>query len=68
MGQIMNHHGNWKMLHYQILGSPRNSLVVQWLRLCTFTAKGPGSIPGQGTKIPQAVWSSQKKKKPGKCN
>ena len=30
-----------------------NSLVVQWLGLCTFTAKGLGSIPGWGTKIPQ---------------
>ena len=27
-------------------------LVVQWLRLCTSTAGGMGSIPGQGTKIP----------------
>ena len=27
------------------------------------TAEGPGSISGQGTKIPQAVWSGQKKKK-----
>ena len=25
------------------------SLVVQWLRLCTSTAGGPGSSPGQGT-------------------
>ena len=32
----------------------RNSLVVQWLGLHVFTAKGMGSIPGQGTKIPQA--------------
>ena len=32
-----------------------NSLVVQWLGLCTLTAKSPGSIPGWGTKIPQAV-------------
>ena len=31
-----------------------NSLLVQWLGLCAFTAKDPGSIPGQGTKIPQA--------------
>ena len=36
-----------------------NSLVVQWLGLCVFTAKGPGSIPGQGTKIPQAMQPSQ---------
>ena len=26
-----------------------NSLVVQWLGFCAFTAEGPGSIPGQGT-------------------
>ena len=25
------------------------------MRLCAFTAKGFGSIPGQGTKIPQAL-------------
>ena len=28
------------------------SLVVQWLGLQVFTAKGVGLIPGQGTKIP----------------
>ena len=38
------------------------SLAVQWLRLCASTAGGMGSIPGQGTKIPHAVWCSQKKK------
>ena len=37
-----------------------NSLAVQWLGLHASTAKGTGSIPGQGTKIPQAVWCSQK--------
>ena len=39
---------------------------IPWLRglgLCTFTAKGPGSIPGQGSKIPQAAWHSQKQNK-----
>ena len=40
-----------------------NSLVVQWLGLCTFTAKGQSSIPGWGTKIPQASWRGWKKKK-----
>ena len=40
-----------------------NSLVFQWLGLHAFTAEGPGSIPGQGTKIPQAVSRGQKKKK-----
>ena len=29
-----------------------NSLVVQWLELCILTTEGPGSIPGQGSKIP----------------
>ena len=34
-----------------------------WLRLHASNAGGVGSIPGQGTKIPHAVWHSQKKKK-----
>ena len=29
--------------------------MVKWLRLCASTAGGVGSIPGQGTKIPQAM-------------
>ena len=33
-----------------------NSLAVQWLGLCTFTAKGMGSIPDRGTQILQATW------------
>ena len=33
-----------------------NSLAVQWLGLHTSTAGGTGSIPGWGTKIPQAAW------------
>ena len=40
-----------------------NSLAVQRLGLCTLSAKGPGSIPGWGTKIPQATKQGQKKKK-----
>ena len=39
-----------------------NSLAVQWLGLCASTAGGMGSIPGQGTKIPQAEQGSQKKR------
>ena len=39
-----------------------NSLAIQWLGLGAFTADGPGSIPGQGTKIPQAVRHGQKTK------
>ena len=33
-----------------------NSLAVQWLGFGGLTARGPGSIPDQGTKILQAVW------------
>ena len=40
----------WQELH-------RISLVIQWLRPCTFTIKGTGSIPGWGAKIPHVlVW------------
>ena len=39
-----------------------NSLVVQWLGLIAFTAEGPGSFPGRGTKIPQAAQCGQKNK------
>ena len=38
------------------------SLVVQWLRLHAPNAGSPGSIPGRGTKIPQAMWLGQKKR------
>ena len=50
----------WRFLKKLKIG---NSLVIQWLGLHIVTAKGPGSIPGGGTKIPQAAWHSQKKKK-----
>ena len=40
-----------------------NSLVVQWLGLHALTAEGLSSIPDHGTKIPQASWCGQKKKK-----
>ena len=38
------------------------SLPVQWLRLCTSTAVGKGSIPGLGTKITYAAGCGPKKK------
>ena len=44
------------------------SLAVQWLRLCTSTAGGTGSIPGQGTKIPHAMQCNQKKEKVAMIN
>ena len=43
--------------------SSGNSLAVQWLGLCTFTAEGTGSTPGQRTKIPQATQCGQKEKR-----
>ena len=39
------------------------SRPVQWLRLLAANVGGTGSTPGQGTKIPHAVWLSQKIKK-----
>ena len=36
--------------------------MVQWLRLCTSTARGAGLILGQETKIPHATQCSQKTK------
>ena len=38
-----------------------NSLVLQWLGLCAFTAKDPGSIPSWETKISQPAQCGQKK-------
>jgi len=39
------------------------SLVVQWLGLGGLKAEGPGSIPGRGTKIPQAAGQRNFKKR-----
>ena len=36
--------------------------MAQWLGLCAFTAEGAGSVPGRGTKIPQAAQQAKKKK------
>ena len=35
----------------------------QWLGFRTSTERGIGLIPGQGTKILEAAWCSQKKKR-----
>lgn len=40
-----------------------NSLAVQWLACHTFTVQGPGSVPGQGTKIPSCAAQPKKKEK-----
>ena len=52
LGEVFN-----KLLKVEI-----NSLVVQWLGLRASNARGLGSIPDWGTKIPQAMQSSKKKK------
>ena len=38
-----------------------NSMVVQWLRLCTSTERGWGLIPSLRTKVPHAVWPKKPK-------
>ena len=45
----------------------QNSLTVLWLGLYTLTAKGPGSILGWGTKVPQTMQHGQKKQKKILC-
>ena len=37
--------------------------VVQWLGCLAFIAESLGSIPCQGTKLPQAKWHGQKQKR-----
>ena len=39
------------------------SLVLQWLRFHASNAGGPGSIPGQGIRIPHAMGHGQKEEK-----
>ena len=39
-----------------------NVLAAQRLGLCPVTAKVPGVIPGQGTKVPQALLLAQNRK------
>ena len=39
------------------------SLAVQWLRLLASRTEDLGSIPGQGTRVPQVVRPTKKKKK-----
>ena len=45
------------------MGTTGNSLVVQWLRLGTFTGRPREEIPGQGTEIPQVASIAKKKTK-----
>lgn len=41
-------------------GRSRTSLVIQWLDPGTYTAGGPGLIPGPGTESPQTTQWDQK--------
>ena len=41
----------------------RGSLMDQWLGLCASTSRGPGSIPGWGTKMPHATFMAKKKRR-----
>ena len=53
MGLLTIHSSVLKKKYWEFPGS------VQWLGLCAFTAEGLGSIPGRGTKIPQAARRGQ---------
>ena len=62
------HLPSWLLLNFISLRSSQlwrcgTSLAGQWLRLCTSTAGGTDSIPGQGTKILHAVRCGQKKQR-----
>ena len=55
LGPVVGPMGNkFFFFNYHKYRDVENSLVVQWLRLYAFTARALGSIPGQGTNIPQA--------------
>ena len=49
--------------HYLKFSGWENFLVVQWLGLHALIAEDQGSIPDQGTKIPQAVQCGQNNNK-----
>ena len=48
--------GSQRVGHYWVA----NTSTFPWLRLHASIAGGRGSIPGQGTKIPHAVWFRKK--------
>ena len=47
--------------HTKKYAFPGTSLAVRWLTLHASTARGVGSIPGRGTKIPHATRPKSKK-------
>ena len=52
----------WEYAYERLIIRLASSLAVQQLGLHALTVEDLGSIPGWGTKIPQAIQSSQKKK------
>ena len=54
---------NIPFIMMMMIATVGNPLAVQQLGLCTDNAQDPGSVPGQGTKFPQAVQPSQNKTK-----
>ena len=53
--------------YYKANAVDGNSQSVWWLGLHASTARGPGSLPGRGTKILQAARCGPKKKKKKKA-
>lgn len=53
---LWEHRGGNKNHHLE------TSLVVPWLKLCGSNAGGVCLIPGEGSKIPYAMWHSRKTK------
>ena len=49
----------FKTIAASLFKTKKKNFPVQWLRLSVSTAGGRGSIPGLGTEIPHAVWSSK---------
>ena len=57
---VLKHTSSYKTKYKSSLGT---SLALQWLRPQASITGGAGLIPSMGTKIPQAVHSSQNKQK-----
>ena len=57
----------WIFFIFRLVLSWGTSLVIQWLRLHTFTTGGVGSIPGRGTKSPHAAKCSKERERDELC-
>ena len=63
--QSLSDKGGWYLTYFKldILKIPGEFPGSPVVSTRCFQCQGPGWIPGQGTKIPQAMWHGQKKKK-----